>query len=208
MTNEPDLNLDANLLQITTKLNTYLLAAMCGFVAGISLLIFTFISLNRGLPDPGHYLNLLGYFMPGYEVSNLGAWIGLFWGFVYGAIAGAIIYRIYAKTIPEQVEQLVSKHSSYQDINYIILKINSSQFGIAMGILFAAGTFIATNVLVLKGTAEQSYNMALLAYYLPGYAVSFGGSIIGAIEMFVIIYAACFLFGTVYNKIVNRKHKA
>ena len=206
MTNQA-IKLDKDLFRATVKLNTYLLAGMCGFVAGTSLLIMTYISLNRGLPNPGNYLNLLGYFMPGYHVSNTGAWIGLFWGFIYGAIAGAVTYRVYAATIPEQVETLVSKYTSYQDIDYVILRLNSTQFGIAMGILFALGTFIATNTLVLKGTAAQSHTMALLAYYLPGYSVSFAGSIIGAIEMFIIVYGACFLFASIYNKLVNIRHK-
>ncbi len=202
-----EIKINPTLLRTTVKLNTILLAGMCGFVTGVGLLFMTYISLNRGMPYPGHYLNLLGHFMPGYEVSATGAWIGLLWGSIYGAIAGALIYRIYAKTIPLQVEELVNKHQAYQNIDYVTLKINSAQFGIAMGALIAVGTFAATMWLVFQGTATYSKHMALLANFLPGYSVSISGSIIGAIELFIIVYAGCYLFGTIYNKIVNKRHK-
>ena len=206
---EKENRIDPLLLRSTIKLNTILLASMCGAVTGIFLLIATYISLGRGsgADEYGHYLNLLGHFMPGYNVSASGAWIGLLWGFIYGTIAGTIVYRIYAKTIPQQVEDLIARHQSYQDIDYVVLRLNGTQFGIAMGSLLALGLFAATNWLVLKSTGHESVHMALLSNYLPGYTVSFVGSIIGAVDTFIIVYAGSLLLSFVYNKIVSKRHK-
>ncbi|HYQ73013.1 MAG TPA: hypothetical protein VET88_13930, partial [Gammaproteobacteria bacterium] len=83
-------------------MNTWLLAGVFACVGGLAIFFATFLSLYRGLPDPGHYLNLLGVFMPGYVVSHTGAWIGLFWGAVIGALLAVMFYRIYARSIESQ----------------------------------------------------------------------------------------------------------
>ena len=207
--NEQANGIDPWLLRSTIKLNTILLALMCGAVSGLSLLVATYISIGRGTDtgEYGYYLGLLRHFMPGYEVSTSGAWIGLLWGFVYGTIAGAIVYRIYAKSIPDQVVELLAKHRSYQDIDYVVMTLNGPRFGIAMATLLSLGLFIATNWLVFNSNGHESVHMILLANYLPGYSVSFMGSIIGAIDTFIIVYAGALLLSFVYNKIVSIKQK-
>ena len=47
---------------------------------------------------------------------------------------------------------------------------------------------MATNWLVLRGTAGESVHARLLAQVLPGYAVDPVGSLIGAAELFVLLY--------------------
>jgi hypothetical protein len=58
---------------------------------------------------------------------------------------------------------------------------------------------------VIRGTAESSYHAALVANFLPGYTVSFIGALIGAIQLFSIVYVFCRILAGIYNAIVTRK---
>jgi hypothetical protein len=84
-----------------------------------------------------------------------------------------------------------------------IRRLNERAWGTAVGLLMAIGLFIATNVLVLKGGVHVGQHLNLLAIYLPGYRVTFMGSLIGFVYMFVIGYALGRLIGMVYNKMVG-----
>lgn len=198
-TSSPQINM--SLLKAAIKLNTLLLAGVSGLLGGLLLFTITFLSLNKGLPYPGHYLNLLGVFLPGYNVSPSGAWIGLFWGAVVGALIGALFYRIYARTIEAQVQSYLKQGQPGKELMTSVMKIDGNRLGLALGAIVAIGLLVTTNWLVFRGTAQESYNAALMSNYLPGYSVSTAGSFVGAIELFIIIYLLCLFFGWVYNKI-------
>lgn len=84
-----------------------------------------------------------------------------------------------------------------------MLRLNGRAWGIAMGLLFGLGLFIATNVLVIKGGPEVGPHLSLLRVYLPGYSVSVVGSFIGFVYLFVIGYGVGRLIGTVYNRMIG-----
>lgn len=207
MSDNPSIPIDEKLLYATVKLNTLLFAAVCGAMGGVGLLLLTYLSLYRGLPDPGHYLNLLGVFLPGYSVSMAGAWIGLFWGGVIGAISGAVIYRIYARGIRRQVADYFANIKSEHDLEYTVLKLHGHSLGLALGVMAALGLVASTNWLVLRGIAGESMHAALLAHYLPGYSVSFAGSLIGAVETFIVVYILCAALAAIYNRVHALRQK-
>lgn len=89
------------------------------------------------------------------------------------------------------------------DLQHTLLRLNARAWGIALGLTFGAGLFIATNILLLKGGDVVGPNLALLGVYLPGYSVSFIGSLIGFVYMFVIGYGFGRLVGEVYNRIAR-----
>ena len=194
--------IDENLLHATVKLNTLLFAGVCGLMVGLVLLCATYLSLYRGLPNPGHYLNLLGVFLPGYSVSAEGAWVGLLWGALLGAISGAVIYRIYARGIRAQVADYFAGNRSGDALEFAVVKLHGHSLGLALGGIAALGLLITTNWLVIRGTADESVHAALFSHYLPGYAVTFPGSIFGAVDVFVISYLFCVLLGVIYNGVV------
>lgn len=200
---EADGPIDDKLLHATVKLNTAMFAGVCGAMAGVTLLLLTLLSLAPGLQRPGHYLSLLGVFLPGYDVTPAGAWFGLLWGFVLGAVFGAVTYRVYARGIRGRVMEHLA--SGRGELQRAVLRLHPHALGLALGCVAAAGLIVSTNWLVLRGTADESVNAALLGQYLPGYTVSTVGSLIGAVEAFIVAYAACALLAFIYNAIVDRR---
>jgi hypothetical protein len=191
------------LLRAAIRLNTRLLALVFACAGGLFLFMATFMSLYRGLPQPGQYLNLLGVFLPGYSVSHAGAWVGLFWGAVIGAIVAVVFYRIYARSIESQVQAHLYEDKDDRDLRSITLRLDGNYLGLALGSIVAGGLLVTTNWLVFRGTAEESMHAILLSHYLPGYTVSFTGSLIGALELFAAVYLVCLLFSGLYNSIVT-----
>ncbi len=89
------------------------------------------------------------------------------------------------------------------ELRTTMLQLNGRAWGIAFGLLLGLGIFIATNVLVLKGGDRVGQHLSLLRVFLPGYKVSFLGSMIGFIYFFVFGYALGRLVGSVYNTLVR-----
>jgi len=195
--------LNERLLRAAVKLNTLLLAGVFGSVSGLAMFVLTYLSLYRGLPQPGQYLNLLGVFLPGYSVSHTGAWIGLFWGALIGALLAAMFYRIYARSIPAQVLEYLHSGGSRDDLMGVTLRFDGNYLGLALGAIIAGGLLITTSWLVFRGTANESMHAYLLAQYLPGYSVTIPGGLLGAIELFCVVYMLCQLFSWIYNAVAR-----
>lgn len=198
-------NQDLVLLRAAIRLNTRLLATTFALIFGLALLLITYASLYRGLPDTGQYLNLLGVFLPGYEVSHTGAWIGMAYGMLIGAALAVLFYRVYALGMETQVERLSESPTAVNQPTDATFFIDGKFLGVAVGTVVAAGLIITTNWLVFRGTADESVHAMLLVNYLPGYSVSFIGSIIGAVELFVGVFVLSLIFSGVYNRIAFAK---
>jgi uncharacterized membrane protein required for colicin V production len=84
-----------------------------------------------------------------------------------------------------------------------MLRLNGRAWGIAFGLLLGFGIFVATNLLVLKGGPRVGQHLSLLRVFLPGYKVSFLGSLIGFVYAFVFGYALGRMVGAVYNSLVR-----
>ncbi len=90
-----------------------------------------------------------------------------------------------------------------ESLNDALLRLNARAWGIAFGLLSGGGLFIATNVLLLRGGPDPGKHLALLAAFFPGYRISFVGSIVGFIYLFVIGYGVGRLIGSTYNLLVR-----
>ena len=204
MTPEPK-NIDYEFLHSAIKLNIKLLGFVFGFVSGLTLFLVTLISLAKG---GGDFLNLLGIFLIGYSVSIQGAFIGFLWAFFYGGIFGSLLYFTYSKTISLRIHEVFNDQQEKNVfLNPQILKIESRPLSLAVASCVAFVLFLSTNFLVLRGTADQSIHAALLSYYLPGYTVSFAGSIFGGIELFAVTYFTFLVFGYTYNNITDYRNR-
>ncbi|MEP6905519.1 MAG: hypothetical protein ABI875_05515 [Gemmatimonadales bacterium] len=85
------------------------------------------------------------------------------------------------------------------DVRNTLLRLNARAWGIALGLLFGVGLFLATILLVVRGGQEVGPHLNLLGMFLPGYRVSVVGAFIGFAYLFVIGYAIGRLVGSVYN---------
>ena len=83
-------------------------------------------------------------------------------------------------------------------------RLNAQAWGVAFGVLFGLGLFVATMVLVIKGGQNVGQHLGLLAVYFPGYRVTTAGAFIGFIYAFVLGYALGRLVGLIYNGVTNR----
>ncbi|MEQ9643569.1 MAG: hypothetical protein RIM84_26355 [Alphaproteobacteria bacterium] len=182
-------------------LNTKLLGLIMGLGLGIGLFVFTHLSILV-TDQPGRYLNLLGVFLFGYEATPAGAWAGLVWGFVFGALSGAYVYQVYARTA--DVAHLIQDDEDGDKIvHQPVLRLSGHALGLALGSLTALQLFIATTWLVMRGTAGESIHAALWSHYLPGYHVSLVGGLLGGLSLFVAVYLFAHLFAAVYNGVVR-----
>ncbi len=86
-----------------------------------------------------------------------------------------------------------------------LARLNARAWGIATGLLFGGGLFIATNVLVLKGGNPVGPHLGLLSIYFPGYRVTFLGSFVGFVYAFVLGYAVGRVIGEVYNRLAGER---
>ena len=93
-----------------------------------------------------------------------------------------------------------------QIIRKTIARIHENGWGIAFGSLFALGLVIATNVLILRGGEVVGPHLGLLRWYFPGYSVTFGGSLIGAVYAFVLGYALGRSIAFIYNRLTESLH--
>ena len=84
-----------------------------------------------------------------------------------------------------------------------VRRVNALAFGIGVGLVIGLGLFVATNWLVLKGGPVVGPHLGLLNQYLPGYQVSFVGSLIGFAYCFILGLCVTYFGATVYNRVAD-----
>ena len=87
-----------------------------------------------------------------------------------------------------------------------IARLNARAWGVAGGLTLGLLLFVATNVLLIAGPApgmEVGETLGQLGYYLPGYSVTFAGSLLGLVYGFLIGYAMGHALGSTYNRLVG-----
>ena len=92
--NEQDWD-EINAIKATfARLDPLALAVSVGVVCGALLLGATCVLVFVGAPEGisvGTHLKLLAQFLPGYDVSVAGAFVGLIYGFTIGAVLGLFL---------------------------------------------------------------------------------------------------------------------
>jgi hypothetical protein len=84
------------------------------------------------------------------------------------------------------------------------MRLNARAWGIATGLLFGGGLFLATIFLVIRGGPMVGQHLRLLSVFFPGYQVTWLGAIIGFVYAFVLGYALGRVIGSVYNRLAFR----
>lgn len=92
------------------------------------------------------------------------------------------------------------------ELRRAVARLNARAWGVAGALFLGFGLFAATNILLLAGPApgtEVGGTLGQLRYYLPGYSVTFLGSLIGFVYGFVIGYIVGRGIGSIYNRLVK-----
>lgn len=90
-----------------------------------------------------------------------------------------------------------------QTLRGTVMRAQEQGWGIAIGLLFGLGLFLATVTLVIRGGPNPGPHLSLLGIYFPGYSVTWIGSIIGFVYAFVLGYAVGRTVATIYNRIIR-----
>lgn len=80
---------------------------------------------------------------------------------------------------------------STEALRAILAPLDKVALGMALGMLTGTLVFAATIVLVIRGGERVGPHLGLLSQYLPGYSVTWGGSVVGGAGGLV----AGFVFG-------------
>ena len=197
------------LLKTAIRFNARILGLTAGTLAAVVIYIATQASIVKWGDDSGGYLGLLAIFFPGYSVSSIGAWVGAFWAFIYFGTCSWLSYRVYGKVLGTRISALLLSPVSTENpvLKPSTLRLHGVSLGIAIGSIAGLCLFASTAWLVVRGTAGESVHAALFSNYIPGYSVSIMGGLWGAIELFGLVFLACLLLATVYNKVVKIRHK-
>lgn len=89
------------------------------------------------------------------------------------------------------------------ELRKAILRLNARAWGITVGLLMGSGLFVGTNFLIIKGGANVGQHLGLLSIYFPGYRVTFVGSLLGFMYLFVIGYGIGRTIGALYNRLIK-----
>ena len=158
---------------------------------GLGVFLATNVLVLRGGPDVGAHLGRLSQVLPGYDVSFTGSLIG----FVYAFVIGYAIGRLIGPRRPLEP-------SARRDPLH--LRINGHAWGLAIGLLLGIALFAVTNVLVARKGEHVGDLLRFAGLYLPGYEVTFSGSLVGFLWLALLGYAAGRLIGVLYNASVRR----
>jgi riboflavin transporter FmnP len=84
----------------------------------------------------------------------------------------------------------------------VFAKMDPVAMAVAIGVIFSLGLFLATTILLLQ-TVPEGYpvgpHLIALADYLPGYAVTWGGSVFGLVYGFLIGAVIGYVVAVVWN---------
>ena len=198
------------LLKAAIRFNAMILGLTAGTLAAVVVYVGTQASIVKWGDNSGGYLELLAIFFPGYSVSASGAWIGAFWAFFYFSITSWLSYRVYGKVLGIRISSSIQLNSGRAEnpvLKPSTLRLHGISLGVAMGLIAALCLFSSTAWLVVRGTAAESVHAALFSNYIPGYSVTITGGLLGAIQLFGLVFLSCLLLASVYNKLVEIRHK-
>lgn len=193
------------LVRATLRVNCLIFAAIAGLTCGLTVLAVILMAAVLPQSHAGLVVALLSVFMPGTAVGLLGACLGFTWGFVIGGIFGGTAYWLHSRHALNGGPLLLDATSDPARLPNAALRLDGSSLGVALGALGAVALVAATNWLVLRGSAAASPRARLLAEIFPGYSIDLVGSLIGAVQLFVVTYLLSRVFAGVYNTIAAKR---
>lgn len=176
---------------VLVRVNARAWGIATGLLLGLGLFVVTNVLVLRGGEDVGSNLGRLSIVLPGYDVSFTGSLIGFVYAFVLGYALGRFIGPRHPVARPVG-RTTFTEHPP----------VDGGTWGKALGAVLALALFAVTNALVVKGGDEVGPLLDQLHVYLPGYSVSFVGSLVGALWALVVGWLVGRSLGAIYNRLV------
>ena len=82
-----------------------------------------------------------------------------------------------------------------------VVRLRARVMALVFGSAFGSILFLMTAWLVIRGGEDVGAHLGLLAHYLPGYTVTWGGSVLGALYGFGLGAGFGFLLARIYNRL-------
>jgi hypothetical protein len=83
------------------------------------------------------------------------------------------------------------------------MRLNGLILGLALGLVFGLGIFLATIILLMKGGEEVGPHLALLGQFFIGYRVTLVGSFIGFLYGLLVGFLVGYMIAGLYNWMAN-----
>ena len=90
-------------------------------------------------------------------------------------------------------------------IEAAVARLRAGILAIVFGMVGGAGLFVATAWLLIKGGESVGATLGLLGNYLPGYAVTWPGAVVGLLYGVGIGAAMGWTLARVYNRLARRR---
>jgi hypothetical protein len=90
-------------------------------------------------------------------------------------------------------------------IETAVARLRAGILAIVFGMVGGAGLFVATAWLLIKGGENVGATLGLLGNYLPGYAVTWPGAVVGLLYGAAIGAAMGWTLARVYNRLARRR---
>ena len=90
-------------------------------------------------------------------------------------------------------------------IETAVARLRAGILAIVFGMVGGAGLFVATAWLLIKGGEDVGATLGLLGNYLPGYAVTWPGAVVGLLYGAAIGAAMGWTLARVYNRLARRR---
>lgn len=106
----------------------------------------------------------------------------------------------YTKTMGDRaVPMPIVQDEADQIIQTAFARMDGVALGVALGVVIGVGLFLATVVLLLRGGEFVGPRLGLLRNFLPGYEVTWGGSLIGLAEGSLLGFGLGFFIASLRN---------
>ena len=183
------------------RFNAHVLGVTVAILASSGLFLATVLMWLQGNDNPDSLLALLRHLLPGYKVNLLGAFVGALWAATLGYGVGAVFGLGYGPWLLRDTSR-PKPGTRVDEAGHRVALLRPLPVAITTGCVLAGGLFLGTNLLWFR-YGIPSPNLDLLAYYLPGYASDFGGSVYGAFWMFLYGALGSAAVAWIYDRVVR-----
>jgi hypothetical protein len=174
--------------------------AIATFMA-TGMFVATLLLVAQGGP-PSTHLGLLSQYFPGYSVSIGGAFVGAFWAAAVGFVGSTLAALPYYRGVLARVRE-TSRSIDVGRLGTDVARLQVPHFPIAIGTLCGFTVMTASVLLLLNHSPDEPLgpHLGLIRQFLPGFRVSWIGSL-GAFAYFFVIGA---LVATCVAWLYNRR---